>query len=63
MQEAVNVVIELISLSKKDRYSEIRNFVFSNIESLQSHVLQVLQVGDCDRANMFSEIFVELALT
>ena len=39
MQEAVNVVIELISLSKKDKYVEIRNFVLGNIESLQTHVL------------------------
>jgi len=34
MQEAVSVVIELITLSKKDKYIEIRNFVFGNIESL-----------------------------
>lgn len=39
MQEAVSVVVELITLSRKDKYIEIRNYVLGNIESLQSHVL------------------------
>lgn len=34
MREAVNVVVELITLSRKDKYVEIKNFVLSNIDIL-----------------------------
>jgi hypothetical protein len=34
MREAVNVVVELITLSRKDKYIEIKNFVLSNIDIL-----------------------------
>jgi hypothetical protein len=42
LEQAVAVVIELISLSRKDKFIEIRNYVLSNVESLQSNVLLVL---------------------
>ena len=34
MREAVNVVVELITLSRKDKYIEIKNFVLNNIDIL-----------------------------
>ena len=34
MIEAVNVVVELITLSRKDKYVEIKNFVLINIDVL-----------------------------
>ena len=63
LQEASNCVIELIQLSKREKYPAIKAYVLSNIESLQSHVMTVLQDGDSERADLFSEIFVELALS
>jgi hypothetical protein len=63
LQEAVNVVIELISLSRRDEFVSIRNYVLGNIDSLQSQVVLVLQEGDAEKADMFSEVFAELALS
>ena len=37
--------------------------MLSNIESLQGHVIEVLREGDCEKADLFSEIFTELALS
>ena len=34
LQIAVNVVVELISLSRKDKFIEIKTYVLTNVDSL-----------------------------
>ena len=59
---AVNCMIELIIVSQKNgRYQEIKQTVIEKVDSLQSHVKQVVEGGDFERANQYAEIFVELA--
>lgn len=63
LQTAVNVVVELITLSRKSSFVEIKAYVLTNLDSLQAQVVKVLQDGDVERADLFSEVFSELALS
>lgn len=64
LTNAVSTIVELISLSsKKKQYQSILQFVIARVESLQAHVKIVVENGDTEVAEQFSEIFAELAMS
>ena len=62
---AVKCVVELMIVSRvaKNNFGEFQNLVMSKVQSLNDHVQQVIQTGDFEAADQFTEIFIELAFS
>ena len=62
---AVKCVVELMIVSRvaKNNFGEFQNLVMSKVQSLNDHVQQVIQSGDFEAADQFTEIFIELAFS
>lgn len=62
---AVKCIVELMTVSRvaKNNFGDFSNLVMSRVQSLNDHVQQVIQSGDFETADQFTEIFIELAFS
>ena len=62
---AVKCIVELMIVSRmaKNNFGDFQNLVMSKVQSLNDHVQQVIQSGDFESADQFTEIFIELAFS
>ena len=62
---AVNCIVELISFSRVAKYgmTSFQDIVMQKLSSLQEHVHRVIASGDFEKADQFTEIFVEIGKT
>ena len=62
---AVKCIVELMTVSRvaKNNFGDFHNLVMSKVQPLNDHVQQVIQSGDFETADSFTEIFVELAFS
>ena len=62
VQVAANCLVELMKSSRlaKNNFASFLDLVFAKQEALQELTLRVIASGDCERAEQFTNIFVEL---
>ena len=65
LQVAVNCIVELITISRirRNNFGSFLDLVVSRVQTLQEHVSKVIASGDFERADQFTEIFVELGFS